>query len=332
MSATPTPVQARTLAEMDFSDLMIWPDGRAYLRHAVGFVGPVTAVPDTLRGSVQNIREVIDSEERGREFFLEVDGVPYRVARVWTAQGIGYFLRRPRYPVPALETLGLRPAVVTALRALGGHSGLILLVGTTSSGKTTTNYALLKEYVSTRGDVAVAIEDPPEIPMQGCYGERGQGLWYQVDANAAGGYDVAMISAMRYNPRYIMLGEIRSPTVANEAIRAAVNGHLVLSTIHGNSLTGGVLALQQLAAVANGSTELARSILADGLAAIVHQSLIPDPRCPGRRMLQADVLCFGHEHGLRSKVRDGKLEQLSTEIETQRMMIARGTPPVGLTG
>src|SRR5262249_28063342 len=160
------------------------------------------------------------NEERGREFFLEADGIPYRVARVWTTQGIGYFLRRPRYPLPALDALGLRPAVVTVLRALGGHAGLILLVGPTSSGKTTTIYTLLKEYVSTRGDVAVAIEDPPEIPMQGSYGERGQGLWYQIDANAAGGYDIAMIAAMRYNPRYIMLGEIRSPTVANEAIRA----------------------------------------------------------------------------------------------------------------
>lgn len=56
-----------------------------------------------------------------------------------------------------------------------------------------------------------------------------------------------MISAMRYNPRYIFLGEIRSPKTAKEAIRAAVNGHRVVSTIHGSSVQGSLYALQQIA-------------------------------------------------------------------------------------
>jgi len=320
----------KRLSDMEFSDLMIWPDGRGFLRHAVGFEGPVTQVPAEYEADIERIISVIDSESRAREFFLRVDGVPYRVARVQTLDGVGYFLRRPKYPVPQLDALGLKQPVVSTLRALGGHSGMILLAGATGSGKTTTIYSLLNEYVSTRGDIAIAVEDPPEIPTQGNYGERGQGLWYQIDAHAAGGYDVAMIAAMRYNPRFIMLGEIRSPSVANEAIRAAVNGHLVLATIHGNSLQGAILALQQIAAAGTGSADLARSILADGLTAVIHQSLVKDPKNIGRRVLQADMLCFGNEHGLRAKIRGGKLEQLSTEIEAQRMRIARGLMPVDL--
>ncbi|RKP51045.1 type II/IV secretion system family protein [Trinickia fusca] len=318
------------LVDLEFSDLMIWPDGRGFLRHAVGFEGPITELPAELQPEVRRVLDVIESENRPREFFLRIDEVPYRVARVQTLDGVGYFMRRPKYPVPPLDALGLKPAVAAALRALGGSSGMILLAGATGSGKTTTIYSLLNEYVSTRGDIAIAVEDPPEIPVQGNYGEQGQGLWYQVDAHAAGGYDVAMIAAMRYNPRFIMLGEIRSPNVANEAIRAAVNGHLVLATIHGNSLPGAILALQQIAAAATGSTDLARSILADGLAAVVHQALVKDPERPGRRVLQADMLCFGNEHGLRAKIRGGKLEQLSTDIEAQRMRIARGLSPVEL--
>jgi twitching motility protein PilT len=325
-----TAMECKRLVDIEFSDLMIWPDGRGFLRHAVGFEGPVTELPPELRHEAKRVVEVIESESRAREFFLKVDGVPYRVARVQTLDGVGYFLRRPKYPVPALDALGLKPAVAGALRALGGHSGMILLAGATGSGKTTTIYSLLNEYVSTRGDIAIAVEDPPEIPVQGNYGERGQGLWYQIDAHAVGGYDVAMVAAMRYNPRFIMLGEIRSPSVANEAIRAAVNGHLVLATIHGNSLPGAILALQQIAAAATGSIDLARSILADGLAAVVHQALVKDPNRPGKRVLQADMLCFGNEHGLRAKIRGGKLEQLSTEIEAQRMRIARGLLPVEL--
>jgi Tfp pilus assembly pilus retraction ATPase PilT len=329
-SRTNNVATAQRLVDLEFSDLMIWPDGRGFLRHAVGFDGPVTELPPSLRHEVRRVLDVIDSETRGREFFLRVDDVPYRVARVQTLDGVGYFMRRPKYPIPSLDSLGLKPAVSAALRALGSHSGMILLAGATGSGKTTTIYSLLNEYVNTRGDIAIAVEDPPEIPMQGNYGERGQGLWYQIDAHAVGGYDVAMVAAMRYNPRFIMLGEIRSPNVANEAIRAAVNGHLVLATIHGNSLSGAILALQQIAAAATGSTDLARSILADGLAAVLHQSLIKDPEQPGRRVLQADMLCFGNEHGLRAKIRGGKLEQLSTDIEAQRMRIARGLMPVEL--
>lgn len=318
------------LHEIEFSDLMLWPDGRAFLRHTVGYRGPIIDVPQGFMGDVQNILDEINSEDRGREFFLTHDGVPYRVARIDTISGPGYFLRRPKFPVPNISSLGHLPAVVETLLKLGKKSGMILIAGATGSGKSTTMYSLLSELVTENGDIAVAVEDPPEIPVQGIFGERGQGLWYQIDANAVGGFETAMIAAMRYNPRYIMLGEIRAPKVANEAIRAAVNGHLVLATIHGSSLTGAVMALQQIAAAGTGSQELARSILADGLAAVIHQELIPDPENIGRRKLHAEMLCFGRDHGLRAKIRAGKLEHISTDIETQRLKLLKNELPVEL--
>jgi twitching motility protein PilT len=318
------------LADLDYSDLMLWPDGRGFLRHVVGYEGPVVPVPAEYLPDVERLQVFIKSQTREREFFLTYDQVPYRVARIDTVNGAGYFLRRPKFPVPALDTLGLAPAMVEALRALGRHSGMVLMAGATGSGKTTTIYSLLTELVTQRGDIAVAVEDPPEIPAQGQYGEHSKGLWYQIDAASVGGFEVAMIAAMRYNPRFILLGEIRSPKVANEAIRAAVNGHLVLATIHGSSLPGAIMALQQIAAAATGSIDLARSILADGLTAVIHQSLEKDPDHPGKRVLKADMLCLGNEHGLRTKIRSGKLEQLSTDIEAQRMRIARGLLPTEL--
>lgn len=312
------------LSELHFSDLMIWPDGRGFLRHVAGHQGPIIAVPKGFEGDVAAIITAINSEQRDKEFFFCHDKVPYRVARIDTIDGSGYFMRRPKHPVPELNSLGLPAAMVETLLKLGKTSGLVLIAGATGSGKTTTMYSLLNQLVTLNGDIAVAVEDPPEIPVQGIYGDKGQGLWYQIDARTAGGFENAMVSAMRYNPRYIMLGEIRAPAVANEAIRAAVNGHLVLATIHGGSIPGAIMALQQIAAASSGSQELARSILADGLTAVIQQQLVADPEKLGQRKLQADMLCFGNEHGLRAKIRNGKLEQFSSDIEAQRMRLQRG--------
>ncbi|WP_440030230.1 ATPase, T2SS/T4P/T4SS family [Chromobacterium amazonense] len=316
------------LQELDFSDLMVWPSGQGYLRHVVGFQGPIIALPDIYEADLQRVISQIQAESRGREFLIQHDGVPYRVARIDTIEGQGYFLRRPKYPISPLSSLGLPPAVADTLLQLGRHSGLILIAGATGSGKSTTMYSLLRQLVSENGDIAVAVEDPPEIPAQGVYGERGQGLWYQVDAHMVGGFEAAMVAAMRYNPRFILLGEIREPKVANEAIRAAVNGHLVLATIHGSSLSGALMALQQIAAAGSGSQELAKAILADGLAAVLYQELLPDPQCQGKRKLHAEMLCLGNDLGLRAKVRNGKLELLGTDIEAQRLRIQRGLSPL----
>ncbi|WP_246881025.1 ATPase, T2SS/T4P/T4SS family [Chromobacterium violaceum] len=325
---SPAPVVSGLLEELEFSDLMIWPDGRGFLRHVAGCRGPIIEVPQPYQHDLRRIQANIDSVPRGREFFFQHDGVPYRVARIDTVDGKGYFMHRPKYPIPPIGSLGLPAMMAQTLCALGQSAGLVLIAGATGSGKSTTMYSLLNQLVAEHGDIAVAVEDPPEIPAQGIYGERGQGLWYQVDAHAVGGFEAAMVAAMRYNPRYIMLGEIREPKVANEAIRAAVNGHLVLATIHGGSLNGAIMALQQIASA--GSQDLARSILADGLAAVMHQTLIPDPERPGRRVLHAEMLCFGKDLGLRAKVRSGKLELLSTEMETQRLRIQRGQWPTEL--
>lgn len=326
--ATPKPDDDRTLAQMAFSDLMIWPDGSGFLRQGPALAGTVMAVPKGGLHDVMRILEQINSIERDSTFLLLHDAVPYRVARIETRQGTGFFLRRPAFPVPSLDGLGLPPPVLGALREIGKRSGLVLVAGAAGSGKSTTLHAYLTELVSHQGDIVVALEDPPEVPVQGVYGEHGQGLWFQIDASESGGYQAAVAQAMRYNPRYLLLGDIRTPEAACAAMRAAMGGHLVVTTMAGCSLPGTLAALLQLAATGAGSAELARTMLADSLAAVVLQKWIPEPLRPGRRKLQVDMLCLGHDPGMRSKVRDGKLEQLSSDIETQRLRIERGQLPV----
>ena len=70
-----------------------------------------------------------------------------------------------------------------------------------------------------------------------------------------------MKSALRSKPRYILVGEIRTPETASEALRAATSGHLVLSSIHGNNITDAINSVVKYASSTSMSEELALSLI-----------------------------------------------------------------------
>lgn len=104
--------------------------------------------------------------------------------------------------------------------------GIILVTGPTGSGKSTTLYTMLNE-LNNISDNIITIEDPVEYLLEGIN---------QVQVNAKAGLDFAagLRSILRQDPDIIMVGEIRDQETVNMAIRAAITGHLVLSTIHTN--------------------------------------------------------------------------------------------------
>ena len=106
-------------------------------------------------------------------------------------------------------------------------NGIILISGPTGSGKTTTLYATLKE-LNTETTNILTIEDPIEYTLEGIN---------QVQLKESIGLDFSstLRTFLRQDPDIIMVGEIRDEKTANMAIRAALTGHLVLSTIHTNS-------------------------------------------------------------------------------------------------
>lgn len=312
----------KSFNELIFSDLLISNDGFVF-RFLEGQKNPISPVDEIYHSEIVTIKDALDMEKnkKGNEFFFMHEGVPYRVTVIQTTSGCGYFLRKLKLPVPSLDSLGYSPAFLGTLKNLGKKTGLILIGGATGSGKSTTIYSLLTHYVSQYGDIVISVEDPPEVPVQGTYGENDKGIWYQLNASEVGGYEKAMISAMRYNPRYIFIGEIRSAKTAKEAIRAAVNGHLVVSTIHGNSIQGSIYALQQIAS-AEGEIELVRSIMADSLLCVIHQELHFTEL--GYRKVSATMLCNDGMPSISSKIRSGKIELLSNEIESQKIQLSKG--------
>jgi general secretion pathway protein E/type IV pilus assembly protein PilB len=117
-------------------------------------------------------------------------------------------------------------------------NGIILISGPTGSGKTTTLYATLK-YLNKETRNILTIEDPIEYTLQGIN---------QVQLKESIGltFASALRTFLRQDPDVIMVGEIRDPETANMAIRAALTGHLVLSTVHTNSAWGTVSRLMDM--------------------------------------------------------------------------------------
>ncbi len=127
----------------------------------------------------------------------------------------------------SLDRLNLPPAVGKALqRAIARPSGMVLVTGPTGSGKTTTLYAALSA-LNTTGRKIITVEDPVEYRLPGVN-------QVQVMDKIELGFGRVLRAALRQDPDVILVGEMRDQTTAEIGLRAALTGHLVLSTLHTN--------------------------------------------------------------------------------------------------
>ncbi|MRR10111.1 type II secretion system protein GspE [bacterium] len=123
-------------------------------------------------------------------------------------------------------------ALKNFMKAIHAPFGILLITGPTGSGKTTTLYSALSQ-INTVDKHIMTVEDPIEYNLKGIN---------QIQAEPAIGFsfDVALRSILRQAPNIVMLGEIRDGPTASIAIRAALTGHLVLSTLHTNDAPSSV--------------------------------------------------------------------------------------------
>ena len=123
-------------------------------------------------------------------------------------------------------------------RMLKAPFGIILVTGPTGSGKSTTLYAALSQLAEKKIN-CVTVEDPVEKLINGV-------TQVQVNAKAGLTFATALRSILRQDPDVIMVGEIRDEETADIGVRAAVTGHLVLSTLHTNDCVSAVYRLQNM--------------------------------------------------------------------------------------
>ncbi|KMK77363.1 hypothetical protein AB990_07275 [Alkalihalobacillus pseudalcaliphilus] len=155
---------------------------------------------------------------------------------------IAYFLRLSTLPAVPSESLAIRISEqhshknLHALPLLNKQTnhllsllrftyGLILLTGPTGSGKTTTLYALLKEWLKIGGKRIISIEDPVEQNLE-------EVVQIQINEKAGITFDSGLKSILRHDPDIIVIGEIRDRLTAELALRMALTGHLVIATLH----------------------------------------------------------------------------------------------------
>lgn len=132
-----------------------------------------------------------------------------------------------------LARIGMPEPVETPFReVIHRPFGMLLVTGPTGSGKTTTLYGALNEIKSETLNI-MTIEDPIEYQLEGL-------TQTQVRAKTGFGFCDALRSFLRQDPNVIMVGEIRDLETAEMSIRAALTGHLVLSTLHTNTAPGAV--------------------------------------------------------------------------------------------
>lgn len=160
----------------------------------------------------------------------------------------------------AIEDLGMEPAVMRHYRRLlDNPSGLVLVVGPTGSGKSTTLYAGLSELAKDGRRKVLTIEDPIEYSMDNI-----QQTWTRPDI----GFNFAdgMRSFVRLDPDVILVGEIRDHETAQEAIRASQTGHVVLSTLHSNDAVDALQRIYDLNVHPNSVASELMAVIAQKLA------------------------------------------------------------------
>ncbi|MFO0942148.1 MAG: GspE/PulE family protein [Pirellulales bacterium] len=137
----------------------------------------------------------------------------------------------------SLKSLGMNELDLSVFRtAAAKPHGLILLTGPTGSGKSTTLYAAIDHILKTQGGNVITIEDPVEYEISGA-------SQVEVDSVDKVNFTKALRSVLRHDPDVLMIGEIRDAETADTAIKAALTGHLVFSTLHTNTSTGVVTRL-----------------------------------------------------------------------------------------
>src|SRR2546428_409897 len=196
--------------------------------------------------------------------------VDFRVSTLRTLYGEKVVMRvlDHRKGVPVLEEIGMSATSLEEVRVFLRHQhGMILVVGPTGSGKSTTLSSALKSVQSEKTNI-ITIEDPVEYQIPGVNQT-------QINEKIKLTFASALRSILRQDPDVILVGEIRDAETAKIAMQAAQTGHLVLSTLHTDDAPSVVTRLADIGA--------APFVIASAVVGIVAPRLGPRPVAPCRR-------------------------------------------------
>ena len=223
--------------------------------------------------------------------------VDLRVSSLPTVDGEKIVIRILDYRMSlnGLETIGLTKDNYNKINELlKKPNGIIMVTGATGSGKSTTVYTMLQVLNKTERNI-ITVEDPVEMKIEGIN-------QVQVMSEIGLTFGNTLRSILRQDPDIIMIGEIRDDETARIAVRAAITGHLVLSTIHTNNSLNTIERLLDM--------DVERYLLGSALSGIVSQRLVKKlcPKCRAARATNT------YEKNLFKKVLNMDVDQIYAPV------------------
>ncbi len=260
------------------------------------------------------ITEVLTNKQKDRlaeghdlDFsYVGEDSGRFRVNVFRKETGIGAVFRHIPDNVPQLDELGVPPILKNFCDY---HQGMVLVTGSTGTGKSTTLAAMINHLNETRNLNIISLEDPIEFvhPSKSC-----QVIQREVGTHVKSFAD-GVRSAMREDPDVILVGELRDAETISMAMTAAETGHLVLGTLH---TTGAVKTIDRIIDALPGELrEQTKGFLSMSLKAVVTQVLVKTPDGRGRRAVLeilvnsraiAKLITTDQTHQIPSQIQTGK--------------------------
>ncbi|MGB5491767.1 MAG: PilT/PilU family type 4a pilus ATPase [Woeseiaceae bacterium] len=260
------------------------------------------------------ITEVLTNKQKDRlaeghdlDFsYVGEDSGRFRVNVFRKETGIGAVFRNIPGNVPKLDELGVPPILK---KFCDYHQGMVLVTGSTGTGKSTTLAAMIDHLNETRNLNIISLEDPIEFvhPSKNC-----QVIQREVGTHVKSFAD-GVRSAMREDPDVILVGELRDAETISMAMTAAETGHLVLGTLH---TTGAVKTIDRIIDALPGELrEQTKGFLSMSLKAVVTQVLVKTPDGRGRRAVLeilvnsraiAKLITTDQTHQIPSQIQTGK--------------------------
>jgi twitching motility protein PilT len=286
------------------SDVHVADGGLAHLRvdGRLQPLSPVPAMAPLLNAVLEGSHRTRLMDEGEAERVMEVEGCRLRLRACRSRSGFALFLRLLPGDPPRLSDLSLPEPARDRLAALAGETaGLILVVGASGSGKTTTAAALVDAINRVGGRHVLTVEDPVEYvhaPLGGPVTQREVG-------RDTPSFRAALEAALRADPDVVLVGEIRDGETLDLALSMAETGHLVIATLHAASAPGAVDRVIDL--FPPDRRDRARETLAATLVAVVHQSLAP--RKGGDRVALPAVMVG--TSAVKAAIREGRARDLA---------------------
>lgn len=261
------------------------------------------------------------------DFRVDFEGRSFRGCRDQSTGSTEVALRRMPSNVPSLTELDFENKCIR--RLLEGswlnNGGLVVICGLTGQGKTVVAGATIRTRLEAWGGRAVTTEDPPELPLEGLWG---QGACRQLQVSYAdadqnkNGFAGALRRAYRKlpatRPAILFVGEVRDEETASELIKAALNGMLVICTVHAMDQPSALRRIASLAEPVMGDST--NGLLGQALRLVVHNKLVLNPNKDGwkRGQFSCSIMVSDHEsHPVAATIREGRWQQLGTLLTFQ---------------